>query len=432
MVKRDAMMFSLRTLTVDAACSAGSTEVAVVANGPTTRRKRWSVVGFAVVVLLLAGGLGWLLFTFRLRPVPGPRRAPLPAVTMESGEPVVAMPNGNLLADVGDYRDELTAYLRFEYLQSVADLGGAPVLLRLTEMGGEPLYTLYLALPNDVLAGSRRMARAQIDGFIPRFDLLSPPRGQIEQWAKQTEVFDAAYHQSVKRRLLQLPQDELRSSVAKFILFKSRTDRRVRERIEPASNQALSSSQSLEFAADMIEVATFYNIPLNLLLGVGAMENNYLDVRGDLEHTSWKRHPEPGDTVIRRRRGRVLVSNYSIGPWQITRETLRYAHNLYLHDTRDYSLLPPRLRPPKTLDLEHVDTHVLTTYAGLLLRDLLDYFHGDVEKAAGAYNGGTAHPNLGYAKGVDLVAQYAQRVLALAVREKADSIASTPLAVHSD
>jgi len=179
----------------------------------------------------------------------------------------------------------------------------------------------------------------------------------------------------------------------------------------------------------MIAVAEFYDIPLDMLLGIGAMENNYMDIRGDLKHAVWKDHAQKGDIVLRRRHGRVLVSNYSIGPWQITRETLRYAHSLYLSDKRDYENLPLRLRLPKQLDLEHIDSHVLTTYAGLLLRNLLDYFHGDVQKAQGAYNGGPKKPNLDYSTGVATVASYARRVVGLATGRKGNAVSETPLVV---
>ena len=47
----------------------------------------------------------------------------------------------------------------------------------------------------------------------------------------------------------------------------------------------------------------------------------------------------------------------------------------------------------------------------MLLRDLLDHFHGDVQKAVGAYNGGTKTPNPHYASAVTRVAEYARRVL---------------------
>jgi hypothetical protein len=175
----------------------------------------------------------------------------------------------------------------------------------------------------------------------------------------------------------------------------------------------------------VVSVAKFYALPLDVFLGIGAMENNYLDVPGDLEHTTWKRRAEPGDIVVKRRRGRVLVKNYSVGPWQITRETLRYAHELFLHDKRDYSTLPERLRPLKALKIDDVDTHVLTTYAGVLLRDLLDHFDGDIEKAVGAYNGGISDPNLQYAAGVQQVSLYARKILEQVAARNAATIAST-------
>jgi hypothetical protein len=152
-------------------------------------------------------------------------------------------------------------------------------------------------------------------------------------------------------------------------------------------------------------------LPLDSFLGIGAMENNYMDVPGDLAHTVWKRRPQKGDIILRRRHGRVLVLNYSLGVWQITRETLRYAHALYCRDSRDYAALPAALRPPRQLDLDHVDPRTLTTYAGLLFRDLLDRFHGNVSLAVGAYNGGMQHPDLDYAAAVESVAAYARRIL---------------------
>jgi|SRR5689334_19966221 hypothetical protein len=118
-------------------------------------------------------------------------------------------------------------------------------------------------------------------------------------------------------------------------------------------------------------------LPLDFFLGIGAMENNYLDVQGDLKNAIWKRHAEKGDIVLKRKRGRVLVLNQSSGVWQITRETLRYAHRLYLRDSREYSRLPARLRPPNELDLGDIESSVLTTYAGLIFRDLLDRCHGE-------------------------------------------------------
>jgi hypothetical protein len=82
-----------------------------------------------------------------------------------------------------------------------------------------------------------------------------------------------------------------------------------------------------------------------------------------------------------------------------------------LCDASDYSKLPMELRPMERLDMNFLSSHVLTTYAALLLRDLIDYFNGDVFLATAAYNGTKLHPNLQYASGVETVASYARRVI---------------------
>jgi hypothetical protein len=330
---------------------------------------------------------------------------------------------------VGTYRDELTAYLHLDYLKGIRSIAGDRIFLVTQEENGGPQYGIYLELTDDMLEAERCLAALMGAGHIKGFDMQSPTTSVIQHWQKETTLFNAAYRKPVKERLLHLPRKALTSAVASFILFKVRTDRRVRERLEPAAGKELSIEDARNFAADMITVAEFYDIPLDMLLGIGAMENNYLDIRGDLKHAVWKKHAQKGDIVLRRRHGRVLVSNYSIGPWQITRETLRYAHSLYLQDKRDYTKLPERLRPPQHLDLEHIDSHVLTTYAGLLLRNLLDYFHGDVAKAQGAYNGGRKNPNLDYSTGVATVASYARRVVGLAAGRKGNAVSQTPLVV---
>jgi len=214
----------------------------------------------------------------------------------------------------------------------------------------------------------------------------------------------------------------LLAGMARFVAFKSRTDPRIRG-VSGSDISALDQLEATDLAADIIAVANFYDLPLDVFLGIGAMENNYLSIRGDLTYSVWKRKPAKDDIVLKRRRRRVLVSNYSVGVWQITRETLRYAHALYLKnkDKRDYTQLPERLVPPPVLELDVTDSHVLTTYAGLLLRDLLDRFNGDIEKAVGAYNGGPRNPNPQYAAGVQIVASYARNVLerVSAVNERA-------------
>jgi hypothetical protein len=258
-------------------------------------------------------------------------------------------------------------------------------------------------------------------------DLAFSSPSDLDRYRAQTRLFVAAYNRPVKRNLEVLSEKQLVPSVARFLVFKSMTDPRVRGGTDV---QSLSREQATEMAADIIAVAQFYNLPLDVFLGIGAMENNYLSIRGDLEHAVWKRRPAKDDIILKRRRHRVLVSDYSIGVWQITRETLRFAHDLYLKDKRNYTQLPEQLRPPKVFVLDVSDSHVLTTYAGLLLRDLLDRFHGDVEKAVGAYNGGPRNPNLEYAAGVGIVAEYARNVLGRVSAINRQAIARTTLSIR--
>src|SRR6516225_10440006 len=87
----------------------------------------------------------------------------------------------------------------------------------------------------------------------------------------------------------------------------------------------LTRPEADQLAADIFTISDFYSLPLDFFLGIGAMENNYMNVKGDLSNAVWKRRAAPGDVVLKRRRGRVLILNQASGVWQITRETLRYA-----------------------------------------------------------------------------------------------------------
>jgi hypothetical protein len=344
-----------------------------------------------------------------------PRRLALsipayPSPGIQNGRVTAPFPANTLLAEVGNFQDELSAYLWFDYLRARPSVDSSKVFLTVSESGKIPEYQIYLLLPNDAIAAIAYLSDLEHKGYITQFDFVFCTLEKVQYARKETSIFLAAYKKPVNQRLEQLTADQLLPPVARFVQFKSKTDGRVRlaSAIRPES---LDDDQATQMAADIIAVAKFYDLPLDAFLGIGAMENNYLNVRGDLKNTVWKRRAAKDDIILERRHHRVLVSDYSIGPWQVTRETLRYAHRLYLKDKRDYSQLPERLRPPDKLVLDLTDSHVLTTYAGLLLRDLLDRFDGDVNQAVGAYNGGARRPNPQYAAGVNLVATYARNVL---------------------
>ena len=385
-----------------------------------------------VCLLALVGVSAWIGFRTWPRQLTLSTK-PLPPVRFESGRMVAPLPTEILLAEVGQFDNELSAYLWFDYLRGRQRVDASQVLLVVTEKEDEaPLYRIQVVVPNDALTAIPYLAGLEAKGLIHGFELAFSSAAPLAYSRKQTDVFIAAYKRPVTTTLDSLTSKQLLSRIARFVAFKSLTDPRVRG--WPGSDiAALGQQEATDFAADIIAVAKFYDLPLDVFLGIGAMENNYLSIRGDLTHSIWKRRAAKDDIILKRRKRRVLVSNYSVGVWQITRETLRYAHALYLRDKdkRHYAELPERLVPPDTLELDVTDSHVLTTYAGLLLRDLLDQFGGDVEKAVGAYNGGPRNPNPQYAAGVQMVASYARNVLerVSAVNErsaKADLAASNP------
>lgn len=363
-------------------------------------------VGIAII-LSAAGWIGYRTWPRTISFSPAPC---LPTISLEGQHWVVKNRIGALVGEVADFRSELLACLYFEYLKSHLGLDNSQILLTAQGRDRRPHYRIYLVVDPNMLAAVPYLARLRAEGYIPHFR-LDTIRGQNLAYMRlQTAVLTGAYHPMDPPQLASLDPAQLLGPLTQFLMFKSATDIRIRKQIPPVPTM-LSENQARRLATDILAVARFYKLPLEVFLGIGAMENDYMNVRGDLQHAVWKRHPQRGDIILKWRRGRVMVSDYSMGVWQITRETLRYAHHLYLHDKRNYSLLPPRLRPAKKLNFDLDNSEVLTTYAGLLLRHLLDKTHGDITKAVGAYNGSLRRPSYRYAAGVEAVALYARSFL---------------------
>jgi hypothetical protein len=323
---------------------------------------------------------------------------------------IVTLPERFLVAEIGVYDDELYAYMMFQYFRSARLLQNTEVLLTYRRVAGGLVYPIEVRLENDLIASIPVLARAHTRGLLKQYEWRYVNEETLLKFRYQTQVFATAYNLTTLQRIEDMSRAELVAHLRRFLRFKSAVDPRIRGRIEPIP-RPLTGRQARRLAADIVTVADFYSLPLEFFLGIGAMENNYMNVKGDLQHSVWKKRAERGDIVLKRRSGRVLVLNPAVGVWQITRETLRYVHKLYLRDRRDYSTLPEHLRPPKKLNLDEPDPEVLTTYAGLLFRQLLDRFHGDVATAVGAYNGGPRNPNPRYEEGVRMVAEYARQVL---------------------
>ena len=370
------------------------------------------------LVCLAAGALAFaacVYADYRLWPLDLPASAhpTVPAPGFVGNRLVIPIAAGVPAAEIASFHDQLEAFLRFEYLRGREARDGhdsSRLLLTGFDAAKGHSYKIFLITENDWLTAGPQLAALEGRRLITHYELETWSQKDFYYYQQQSHTFDVAYEVPPEQKLESLSSFKLLPALAEFLRFKSQTDNRIVGGDDPAL-RPLTPEQATQLASDILDIAHFYDLPLDYFLGVGAMENDYMDVNGDLTHAVWKKRAQRDDIVLRRTRKRVMVSDYAIGTWQITRETLRAAHQLYLHDKRDYSKLPERLRPPRQLDLNSVDDAVLTTYAGLLLRNLLDHFDGDVDKAMGAYNGGVRTPNPAYASGVKTVADYARRIL---------------------
>jgi len=373
-------------------------------------------------LLCLAGSAAWFVEKYWPRhlsfpPEPGP-----PVCEITPGGVAVRAPGRFFVAEIGRFEDELFAYLMLDYLRGAKALAGFEVMLTYTREDNRLAYPLWLLMPDDLLVGVPMLAKLEADNWIPGFTWWVASERALAGMRRQTQTFITAYNFPAYRKLEHLTRQELVQYMRRFVRFKSTVDPRSRTP-QALYTGPLGQNQAQGLAEDIVTVADFFSLPLDLFLGIGAMENNYMNIKGDLGHAVWKQKAEKGDVVLRRRGGRVLVMNEALGVWQITRETLRYAHKLYLKDQRDYTLLPEHLRPPERLDLNEIRPEVLTTYAGLFFRYLMDRLDGDVAKAVGAYNGGPGRPNMQYEAGVRDAAGHARRAM-----EQAAALNGQPVA----
>lgn len=359
------------------------------------------------LALMLSAGVAYRVWP---RPLNVSSEARFPVPQIQNNRLVLVFSPEIACAQIASFDDQMEAYLHFEYLRGRDPEDAWRLVLTAAGAGNSAPYKIYMVVENDLLTATQHLDGLENFGLVQNYELLTWTKHDLDYAEAQSQLFEAAYNMPTPRKLETLPSFQLLPALAQFLTFKSQTDWRVINRYE-AAPQPLTREQAMRIAADILVVAHFYSLPLDYFLGVGAMENNYMDADGDLTHTVWKRRPQRGDLVLAQRRKRVLVSDYSIGAWQISRESVRRAHELYLQDKRNYDLLPARLQPAKQLDFNTLNDEVLTTYAGLLLRDLLDRFDGDVDKAIGAYNGGVRTPNPAYAAAVKNVALYARKVL---------------------
>lgn len=372
--------------------------------------------------LLFVGLTAWCVNRFWPRHLAFAPEPVLPVCEVNREGTTVRVPGRFFVAEIGRFEDELFAYLIFDYFRGVKAFKGTEVVLTYIREEDSIAYPLSLLMPDDLLVGIPMLAKLQAENWFPDFTWRVADKRVLDEMRRQSETFVTAYSFPAYRKLEHLTRRELIQYTRRFVRFKSTVDPRARRQLALFPGP-LDRAQAQRLAEDIVTVADFFSLPLDLFLGIGAMENNYININGDIGNAIWKQKAEKGDVVLKRDGGRVLVLNESVGVWQITRETLRYAHRLYLADKRDYSRLPEHLRPPKILNLDDIDPAVLTTYAGLFFRNLMDRLGGDVPRAVGAYNGGPGRPNMQYEAGVRTAAEHARRVM-----ERAAALNGQPVA----
>jgi hypothetical protein len=102
---------------------------------------------------------------------------------------IVPFPTETLLAEVGRFDDELSAYLWFDYLRSRPGVEGSQVLLTVSEKEGAPLYRIEVELPNNALVAIPFLAQLEAKAFIEGFELGFSTKQVTERKREQTNLF---------------------------------------------------------------------------------------------------------------------------------------------------------------------------------------------------------------------------------------------------
>ena len=132
---------------------------------------------------------------------------------------------------MGSFDNELSAYLWFDYVRSRPTVDQQQVLLTARERLNTPVYRIYVVVPNDAVEAIRYLAQLKAKGLILTRgdDLVFSNPSEVEYARTQTALFLAAYNKPVQQNLETLSTKQLVPSVARFLIFKSRTDPRIRD-----------------------------------------------------------------------------------------------------------------------------------------------------------------------------------------------------------
>src|SRR4029077_7491712 len=222
------------------------------------------------VLCLTAALLAFAAFAYthyRLWPLDlqAPRYPVLLAPKIQNNQLVLPFAPGIAAAEVATFHDQLEAFLHFEYLRGREVRSGndsSRVVLTAFDTSSGPSYKIFIVSDNDLLTAVPRLTQLEGRNLIARYDLVTWTEKDFAYYQQQSHTFDVAYGVPTEQKLESLSSFQLLPALARFLVFKSQTDNRVMERTDSAP-RPLTREQATQLAADILDVAQFYSLPLD-------------------------------------------------------------------------------------------------------------------------------------------------------------------------
>ena len=105
-------------------------------------------------------------------------------------------------------------------------------------------YQLFLVLDNNLLSDVTYLGGLKGNGYIPDYDISPVSFERLARQRLETAVFLGSYNPTHTLRLADVPPAQLLEPLASFLVFKSGTDRHIRENIKPLPT-AISDDQAI-------------------------------------------------------------------------------------------------------------------------------------------------------------------------------------------
>lgn len=132
-------------------------------------------------------------------------------------------------------------------------MDGIRILLTAVPAETGPSYRIFVVARDDLLIDIPRLGRLEGRRLIPRSEITVQPESEFSHYENQSHIFEVADNIPVAQKLEALEPSQLESALADFLLFKSRTDIRVLDDMDPKA-QPLTRVQAEQSAADIIFV----------------------------------------------------------------------------------------------------------------------------------------------------------------------------------